>query len=94
MQLARVVGTATSTIKHPSMNGWKLLIVQMLDARGGPEGEPGPERPGNAAGTDPSRPGRARNRRSCPFPASPRASQLPMKPVPPVIEILMVGRRA
>lgn len=41
MQLARVVGTATSTIKHPSMNGWKLLVVQMLGADGkSPDGDP------------------------------------------------------
>ena len=41
MQLARVVGTATSTIKHPSMNGWKLLIVQMFGADGrSPDGDP------------------------------------------------------
>jgi ethanolamine utilization protein EutN len=41
MQLASVVGTATSTIKHPSMNGWKLLIVQMLQADGrSPDGDP------------------------------------------------------
>lgn len=41
MQLARVVGTATSTIKHPSMNGWKLLVVQMLQADGrSPDGDP------------------------------------------------------
>ncbi|MBA4019251.1 MAG: ethanolamine utilization protein EutN [Pirellula sp.] len=41
MQLARVVGTATSTIKHPTMNGWKLLIVQMLQAdERSPDGDP------------------------------------------------------
>jgi ethanolamine utilization protein EutN len=41
MQLARVIGTATSTIKHPTMNGWKLLIVQMLAADGrSPDGDP------------------------------------------------------
>jgi microcompartment protein CcmK/EutM len=41
MQLARVVGTATSTIKHPSLNGWKLLVVQVLQADGkSPDGEP------------------------------------------------------
>ena len=28
MQLGIVVGTATSTIKHPSMHGQKLLIIQ------------------------------------------------------------------
>ena len=31
MQLARVVGNATSTVKHPSIEGWKLLVVQPLD---------------------------------------------------------------
>ena len=41
MQLARVVGTTTSTIKHPSRNGWKLLVVQMLAADGkSPDGDP------------------------------------------------------
>ncbi len=28
MTNARVVGTATATVKHPSMEGWKLLLVQ------------------------------------------------------------------
>jgi|TARA_B100000809_G_C15036346_1_gene493908 ethanolamine utilization protein EutN len=27
MQLAQVIGTATTTIKHPSMEGCKLLVV-------------------------------------------------------------------
>jgi len=41
MQIARVVGTATSTQKHASMNGWKLLIVQPFGADGRtPDGEP------------------------------------------------------
>lgn len=41
MQLARVIGTATSTIKHASLHGWKLLVVQMLQADGkSPDGEP------------------------------------------------------
>ena len=41
MQLGRVVGTATATVKHSSMNGWKLLIVQMVGAdRNSPDGEP------------------------------------------------------
>jgi len=41
MQLGRVVGTATATVKHPSMNGWKLLIVQLLGVdRKSPDGEP------------------------------------------------------
>jgi len=34
MQLGKVVGTATSTIKHPSMNGQKLLIIQPTMADG------------------------------------------------------------
>ena len=40
MQLCKVIGHAISTIKHPSMNGWKLLVVQTLDAKGGADGEP------------------------------------------------------
>ena len=40
MQLGRVVGHATATIKHPSMNGLRLLIVQMLNATRQPEGDP------------------------------------------------------
>ena len=40
MQLGKVIGHATSTVKHSSMNGWKLLVVQMLDAKGGADGEP------------------------------------------------------
>ena len=30
MQTARVLGNATSTVKHPSMEGWKLLVIQPL----------------------------------------------------------------
>jgi microcompartment protein CcmK/EutM len=35
MQLGQVIGTATATVKHPSMKGWKLLVVQpyLADAR-------------------------------------------------------------
>ena len=40
MQLGRVVGHATSTIKHPTLSGWRLLIVQMLSADDKPDGEP------------------------------------------------------
>lgn len=41
MQVGRVVGTATSTVKHKSMEGWKLLIVQPYGADGRtPDGEP------------------------------------------------------
>lgn len=41
MQSGTVVGTATSTVKHPSLQGWKLLVVQFhgVDGRT-PDGEP------------------------------------------------------
>lgn len=34
MQLGLVVGTAISSVKHPSMEGWKLMVVQPLLADG------------------------------------------------------------
>ena len=41
MQLGRVVGTATTTVKHRSLQGWKLLVVQLLKSdRRGADGEP------------------------------------------------------
>ena len=40
MQLARVVGHAVSSIKHPSLTGWRLLLVQPLAADGSEDGEP------------------------------------------------------
>ena len=41
MIAGRVIGTATSTVKHPSMEGWKLLVVQPLAADGrSPDGDP------------------------------------------------------
>jgi ethanolamine utilization protein EutN len=41
MQLGKVVGTATATVKHLSMNGWKLLLVQPYFTDGKtPDGEP------------------------------------------------------
>jgi ethanolamine utilization protein EutN len=41
MQLALVVGTATATVKHASMRGQKLLVVQPLMADGqSPDGDP------------------------------------------------------
>ena len=40
MQIGRVVGQAVSTVKHPSMKGWKLLIVQLLTPDGKEDGEP------------------------------------------------------
>jgi ethanolamine utilization protein EutN len=41
VQLASVVGTANSTLKHPTLRGQKMLIVQPLLADGkGPDGDP------------------------------------------------------
>jgi ethanolamine utilization protein EutN len=41
MILAKAIGTATATVKHPSMDGWKLLIVQPMLADGTtPDGDP------------------------------------------------------
>lgn len=40
MQQGRVVGQAVSTVKHPSLSGWRLLVVQPLGAAGQPDGEP------------------------------------------------------
>ena len=41
MQLASVVGTANSTLKHPTLRGQKMLIVQPLLADGkAPDGDP------------------------------------------------------
>jgi len=41
MFLGRVMGSATATVKHPSMEGWKLLLVKALQADGRAiEGDP------------------------------------------------------
>jgi ethanolamine utilization protein EutN len=40
MQLGRVVGTVISTIKHPTFQGERLLVVQLEGTDGGPDGEP------------------------------------------------------
>ncbi len=41
MFIGRVMGTATSTVKHPSMKGWRLLLVMALQADGRKiEGDP------------------------------------------------------
>ena len=40
MQTARVVGQAVSTVKHPSLTGWRLLVVQALTPDGAEDGEP------------------------------------------------------
>ena len=40
MQLGRVIGHATSTIKHRSLSGWRLVVVQPLNVRREPEADP------------------------------------------------------
>jgi microcompartment protein CcmK/EutM len=40
MQLGEIVGHAVSTIKHASMTGWRLPVVQLLTTNGQPDGEP------------------------------------------------------
>jgi len=40
MLLAVVEGSAVTTIKHPSMKGWKVLVVQPLDLAGAADGDP------------------------------------------------------
>jgi ethanolamine utilization protein EutN len=40
MQLARVVGHAVSTVKHPSLAGWRLLLTQSQTLDEKPDGEP------------------------------------------------------
>src|SRR5262249_18440032 len=40
VQIAEVVGHATSTVKHATLNGWRLLVVQALTPDGKPDGEP------------------------------------------------------
>jgi ethanolamine utilization protein EutN len=41
MYLGKVIGTATATVKHPSMEGAKLLLVKCYQADGvTPEGDP------------------------------------------------------
>ena len=41
MQLARIIGTATATVKHPSLEGARLLVVQPLMAdRQAADGDP------------------------------------------------------
>ncbi|NBO92047.1 MAG: ethanolamine utilization protein EutN [Planctomycetia bacterium] len=40
MQLGKVVGHAISTVKHPTLNGWKMVLVQMLTTDSKPDGEP------------------------------------------------------
>jgi ethanolamine utilization protein EutN len=40
MQLGHVIGTATSTVKHSTFHGERLLVVSLETADGRPDGEP------------------------------------------------------
>jgi ethanolamine utilization protein EutN len=40
MLLARVEGNLTATRKHPSFEGWRLVICQPINSAGEPEGAP------------------------------------------------------
>jgi len=40
MLLARVEGNLTSTCKHPSLIGWRLLVCQPIDDAGRPSAAP------------------------------------------------------
>lgn len=40
MLLARVEGSVVATRKHPSLQGWRLVICQPIGASGAPEGAP------------------------------------------------------
>jgi ethanolamine utilization protein EutN len=40
MLLGKVIGHATATIKHPSFDGWRLVIVQPLNNARQPETDP------------------------------------------------------
>ncbi|MFM1802097.1 MAG: Ethanolamine utilization protein EutN [Planctomycetota bacterium] len=40
MQIGIVLGSATSTAKHPSFEGERMLVVQPINAEGKDDGEP------------------------------------------------------
>ena len=40
MLLARVEGSVVATRKHPSFQGWRLVVCQPISAAGDPEGAP------------------------------------------------------
>lgn len=40
MQVAEVIGQAVASVKHRSLTGWKLLLVQPLHLDGTEDGDP------------------------------------------------------
>ena len=53
MQLGTVIGHATATVKHPSLVGWRMVIVQQLGVNGQAEADPviAVDKLGSAPGT-------------------------------------------
>jgi ethanolamine utilization protein EutN len=40
MELARVIGRVVATVKYPTLEGVRMLVIQPQDADGTPQGEP------------------------------------------------------
>ncbi|MEZ6062286.1 MAG: EutN/CcmL family microcompartment protein [Planctomycetaceae bacterium] len=40
METARVLGNATATVRHPSLDGWRLIVLQPLDINNQADGFP------------------------------------------------------
>jgi len=40
MHAARVIGNTHATVKHPSLDGWRLLCIQPVDIENQPDGFP------------------------------------------------------
>lgn len=40
MLIGLVIGTATATVKHESLHGWRLAVVQPLGSSGAADGDP------------------------------------------------------
>jgi ethanolamine utilization protein EutN len=40
MQAAKVIGNATATVKHPSLQGWRLIALQPVDISNKADGFP------------------------------------------------------
>ncbi|MBI4666603.1 MAG: EutN/CcmL family microcompartment protein [Nitrospinae bacterium] len=40
MHLAKVIGRVVATVKHEALTGVKLLLIQPIDDKGAPKGEP------------------------------------------------------
>ena len=52
MELAKVIGNVVATVKHESLKGVRLLVIQPQDAGGKPVGEPMVAADASQAGID------------------------------------------